>query len=61
MYILEGPKSLLIPVNTNAVFTFRAYCAKMCDIDWFIDNNNTANLHQKNWFNSRGFRFTQID
>ena len=61
MYILEGPKSLLIPVNTNAVFTCQAYCAKMCNIEWFIENNNTANLHQKTWFQSRGFRFTQME
>ena len=61
IYIQEGPKSLLIPVNTNAVFTCQAYCAKRCDIDWFINNNNTANSHQRIWFESIGFRFSRLE
>ena len=44
-----------------AVFTCQAYCARRCDIEWIIENNNTAGTHQRTWFESRGFNFFRSD
>ena len=58
--ISESPESLLVPVNTNAMFTCRAYCVSVCDIDWII-NGVTANPHQRTIFENQGFIFFGLE
>ena len=54
--ILESPESLLVRVNTNAMFTCQAYCISLCDINWII-NGVTANPYQQIQFEKQGFTF----
>ena len=49
--------SLLVPINTEAVFTCQANCASVCDIYWII-GNITVNLHHKPQFESKGYVFS---
>ena len=58
--ISESPESLLVPVNTNAMFRCQAYCVSVCDIDWII-NGVTANPHQRTIFKNRGFTFFGLE
>ena len=50
------PVSLLVPIDTEAVFTCQAYCASLCDIYWII-GNITVNPHHKPQFESKGYVF----
>ena len=51
------PASLLVPIDTEAVFTCQAYCASVCDIYWII-GNITVNPHHKPRFESKGYAFS---
>ena len=52
-----SPSSLLVPVNTEAVFECIAYCVTVCDVYWHIGDYSTLNNHQKAIFIERGFVF----
>ena len=51
------PVSLLVPMDTQAVFTCQAYCTSLCDIYWII-GNITVNPHHKPQFESKGYVFS---
>lgn len=54
--IEEHPLSLLIPVNTTAVFTCKADCAGRCsNIYWHIDGNDLHNPQERS---QTGFIFS---
>ena len=57
MEIQVNPLSLLVPINTEAIFTCQAYCISLCDIYWII-NDVTANTHHTPNFERQGFVFT---
>ena len=50
------PASLLVPLNTEAVFTCQAYCVRVCDLYWII-GNTTANPHHLPQFEKLGYIF----
>ena len=55
-YIGVHPTSLLVPLNTEAVFTCQAYCIGVCDIYWII-GNTTVNPHHRSQFEKQGYIF----
>ena len=55
--ILIGPASILVPVNSFAVFECRAYCGQWCSFYWTIDGSSASHQNQKNRFMERGFSF----
>ena len=48
--------SLLVPLNTEAVFTCQVSCIGMCDIYWII-RNTIANPHHRSQFEKQGYIF----
>ena len=50
------PASLLVPINTEVVFTCQAYCNGVCDLYWII-GNTTANSHHRSRFEKQGYTF----
>jgi hypothetical protein len=56
--ILEVPSSLLVPINTQAVFVCKVHCISDCTLQWFVGNSSTSNQHQKHYYETRGFSFS---
>lgn len=50
------PTSLLVPLNTEAVFTCQAYCVGVCDLYWII-GNTSVNPHHRPRFEKQGYTF----
>ena len=56
--ILEAPSSLLVPINTQAVFVCKVHCVRDCTLQWFVGNSSTRNQHQIDYYETRGFTFS---
>ena len=59
--LLEAPSSLLVPVNTQAVFVCKVHCVRDCSLQWFIGNSSTRNQHQFDHYEAQGFEFSSYE
>ena len=51
------PSSLLIPVNSEAVFMCEAHCTTSCTMHWLIGNTAVINEHQMRGHENLSFVF----